>query len=573
MSEECVGCNAKIDCGGIDDLRLYSLEDNLFPFTLNCPFADCNAATQITLVCCGKTIIAQIPVNGTPAQRLAAISKAIAQCQLADLSCGSGTDGVITYYYSGPQNCTVLCPDGSPFTYKIGPGYALALTQDEANKIALNYACAQALKHRICLSDLIGRICTGVTQNLSIKATGQYLGVYPQQNFWEITSGSIPTGMTFNGGYQTGNSVTLTGAATAGGTFTFTVRVVAPNGDNQSKSYTIKVVGITNADPLDDGTVGDDYSVQLTTSGIDNLVFSVNSGDLPDGTSLDTELGVISGTPTDAGDFTFTLCAEGTLTGTATSVTCFREYTITIEALPPPPDSYWKFDALTGTITKVTPDAISTRDMSKASASAPALVAGGIFSNCLSFNNKSINPAPAAYFRFNSGFTARFWVKYDGTFIPNGAGAELGQIRLTSDPQRIQFWLSCENWADDDHTIEVNGPFAARIFPPDSGGILNLPQNMTENTWNHIVIRWVQPTSALSLCVNGVVTTATVSLTSVAVANGVFNFAPNFSGGHFSTPVLIDEVATWDHAILGRAVTDAEILSDYNGGIGRTWPW
>lgn len=68
------------------------------------------------------------------------------------------------------------------------------------------------------------------------------------------------------------------------------------------------------------------YSFRPTTQGSPAPVLSISAGALPPGLTLDSAAGVISGTPTQAGVFTFTVTATNAL-GTAT-----RAYSLTVAA-------------------------------------------------------------------------------------------------------------------------------------------------------------------------------------------------------------------------------------------------
>lgn len=87
---------------------------------------------------------------------------------------------------------------------------------------------------------------------------------------------------------------------------------------------------------LDEGTVGDAYVETLSTNnGTSPMSWSVTSGSLPDGVNLNTETGELSGTPSRAESFTFTVAV--TDAGTPQQLLS-NEYTVKInekvEVLP-----------------------------------------------------------------------------------------------------------------------------------------------------------------------------------------------------------------------------------------------
>jgi len=123
-----------------------------------------------------------------------------------------------------------------------------------------------------------------------------------------ISSGSLPPGLTLNSG--TG---AIAGTPTAAGSYTFTAKVTDANGSTDTATCTIAIAG--SSINLDCGacgtsgkaTVGVAYSSALkATGGSGTLTFSMASGSLPPGLKLSATTGVISGTPTTAGSYTFT---------------------------------------------------------------------------------------------------------------------------------------------------------------------------------------------------------------------------------------------------------------------------
>ncbi|MCU1392875.1 MAG: N-acetylmuramoyl-L-alanine amidase [Ilumatobacteraceae bacterium] len=122
------------------------------------------------------------------------------------------------------------------------------------------------------------------------------------------SSGTLPAGLTLTNGV-------LSGTPTAGGTFTFLVK--ASNGvlPDASQLVTVTVSPIPTAAPTItsfapvNGTVGTAYTFTFTATGTPAPTFSTAGGALPAGLTL-SPAGVLSGTPTTAGTFTFLLRAS-----------------------------------------------------------------------------------------------------------------------------------------------------------------------------------------------------------------------------------------------------------------------
>jgi hypothetical protein len=138
--------------------------------------------------------------------------------------------------------------------------------------------------------------------NQSFAATGGAGGFV-----YTVSDGQLPPGLALDP-----NTGLVSGSTTTPGTYTFTVKATDLSTASVSESLTIVVnpaVAINpNTPPA--GTVGVPYADQLSaTGGTGTLTFALAGGTtLPPGLSL-SNTGLISGTPTDAGTFSFTVTA------------------------------------------------------------------------------------------------------------------------------------------------------------------------------------------------------------------------------------------------------------------------
>jgi len=157
---------------------------------------------------------------------------------------------------------------------------------------------------------------------------------------WTISAGAVPPGLSLVG---SGPSAQLVGTPTQTGTFTFTVSSEDSAGLVATRSYTVTVAAsapTTNPEIGDlappTGTVRQPYDHRpALQNGAGPYTWSIASGALPPGLTLDPVSGRIAGTPTQTG--TFTICLQVTdsnsLTDTSATGSCAagEEQTFTIQ--------------------------------------------------------------------------------------------------------------------------------------------------------------------------------------------------------------------------------------------------
>jgi len=139
---------------------------------------------------------------------------------------------------------------------------------------------------------------TAYSQNLA--ATGD------EPIMWELESGDLPNGLNL------AESGAISGTPTTEGTFNFTVKATNTAGSaTQALTIVISAAAtppVITMETLPGGTTGEAYSQTLTATGTAPFAWELESGDLPNGLNL-AENGAISGTPTTAGTFNFTVKA------------------------------------------------------------------------------------------------------------------------------------------------------------------------------------------------------------------------------------------------------------------------
>ena len=166
-------------------------------------------------------------------------------------------------------------------------------------------------------------VATAYSQQLT--ASG---GVAPYA--YTVSSGSLPAGLTLN------SSGLLSGTPTAAGSFTLTVQAEDAHLFAGTQSYTLVVasatVSLTPA-TLPNPTAEAPYSATLTAAGgTAPYTFSVGSGSLPAGLSLNAATGVLSGTTNVAGSFTFGIKVTDSSTGVGAPFSASNSYTLAVAA-------------------------------------------------------------------------------------------------------------------------------------------------------------------------------------------------------------------------------------------------
>jgi hypothetical protein len=208
--------------------------------------------------------------------------------------------------YNGDNGAGNIAPNGTilyaPEYY--GSGLGSNTSANSYKDATANWTVGTDTTPNITTTSLPGTTI-GATYNQTLAETDGEPSLV-----WSILSGSLPTGLSLNS--STGViSGTVGGSA---GTYSFTVKIEDESGgagsesDTQALSIVVAAAPVITTTSLPDGAVSSSYSQTISkTGGTGSGVFSVQSGSLPAGLSLNSSTGVISGTPTTPGNYSFTI--------------------------------------------------------------------------------------------------------------------------------------------------------------------------------------------------------------------------------------------------------------------------
>jgi hypothetical protein len=238
----------------------------------------------------------------------------------------SATGGVLPYSWAITAGSLpagiILSPSGlvsgsaqstGAFSFTATLTDALGATGSQVFSLTINFTALVISTPATLPGDLVGEAYTE-----TIVATG---GLPPYT--WQITSGSLPPGLSLS---STG---VISGTPTTAGTSTFTIYISYASIFYASQTFTLIVggtpVSVATAATLPEGSTGVAYSQTLAAAGgVPPFTWSVLSGTLPPGLTL-SAAGVISGMPTVGGNYAFAAQVED-----STSTTASRTFGLTV---------------------------------------------------------------------------------------------------------------------------------------------------------------------------------------------------------------------------------------------------
>jgi large repetitive protein len=157
----------------------------------------------------------------------------------------------------------------------------------------------------------------GAAYSQNVTASGG-TGVYT----FTLSAGNLPTGISLS------SAGVLSGTPLQVGNFNFTVQAADGNSVTGTRAYNIQIAAPTivlNPATLPDPVLAVAYSQQLSsTGGIAPYTYTISAGALPVGLSL-SSTGIISGTPTAAGTFNFSI-----LSSDISAFNAIRAYSVTV---------------------------------------------------------------------------------------------------------------------------------------------------------------------------------------------------------------------------------------------------
>jgi hypothetical protein len=218
------------------------------------------------------------------------------QPYLWSIAAGALPNGLGLNSSNGVVSGTPQTPGNFAFTLEVRDSQSRAAQKSVS--ITVNGTTASALE--IATASLPS-VMVGGNFSAHLSAAG---GVSPY--VWAMANGALPTGVSLN--TTTG---ALSGTPTATGDFTFVAQVTDSQARAAQKVFTVTVnplpleIAISSLSTVVRGT---NFNAQVTAiGGTQPYSWTISTGALPAGVSMNAASGVISGAPTAAGNFAFTV--------------------------------------------------------------------------------------------------------------------------------------------------------------------------------------------------------------------------------------------------------------------------
>jgi len=225
-------------------------------------------------------------------------------------------------FASGLAIASYTCDDGSVSYFRIAAGSFYGFSQAEADAKANAYVIRNARLNRLCIGSLTKTSgCLNEEFFGTIAASTTAAGVV-----FTVSSGQLPLGTSL---VRVSNyAYAIVGTAFISGDYTFTILAVDSRGTQNSKSFTIRIAGISTV-ILPNAQQDVPYSEFLQYEGTlpGAASWSIVGGSLPVGMGLNSSTGEISGTPLEAGTVSIIVQLS------SGSLICSTDLTLTVESV------------------------------------------------------------------------------------------------------------------------------------------------------------------------------------------------------------------------------------------------
>ena len=182
--------------------------------------------------------------------------------------------------------------------------YSFMLKVSDKNGLTASKAFDMEITQTAITGTLAGSVTRKATYSGYVKAEG---GTSPY--VWSVSEGKLPEGLNLT---ASGDKADITGTAAKAGTYKFTLKAKDKNGAAGTKAYTVKVTqtAVKGDIPATVTRRATFTGTPKASGGTSPYSWSISAGKLPDGLKLNASTGKITGSPSKAGTFNFTVKAK-----------------------------------------------------------------------------------------------------------------------------------------------------------------------------------------------------------------------------------------------------------------------